>query len=137
MAVRRTTRSEFEAIKQGVKDEQNNRESKDTDRTKIEEEYYLKGREIGAENDDETPEVVLGGRIPSVIEYHRTDGYDGPKHFGHAFNWNGETGFSPDDAGKIINEVNEIYTMTADEYPDIECEDEDGIVHRFAYWIDE
>lgn len=137
MAVRRATRNEFEAIKQGVKDEQNNRESEDNDRTKIEEEYYMKGREEGTKGNDEDPEVILGGRIPSIIEYHRTDGYDGPRHFGNAFNWNGKTEFSPDDAGTIISEVNEIYTMTADEYPNIECEDKNGTVHRLAYWVEE
>ena len=136
MAVRRATRSEFEAAKQGVTDVQNNTTTDPDSLTDIETRYYEFGRTEGTDSDDD-PESVLSGRVPQVIIYHRDNGYSGPKHHGNAFNYNGITEFDPDETGNIITDVDEVYSITTHEFPDIECEDEDGTVHRFTYWVDE
>lgn len=137
MATRRAKRSEFEAIKQGVTEKQNKKERDIDDLTPLEKRYYLRGRDETTEESDKDPEHVLGGRIPDVIEYHRTSGYDGPKQHSHAFDYDGQTNFSPQDAGRIITEVNEIHRMNTHDYPSIECEDENGTVHTFSYWIED
>lgn len=136
MAVRRATRAEFEAAKQGITDVQNNTTADPESLSDIETRYYEFGRTEGT-NSTDNPETVLSGRIPQVIMYHRDNGYSGPKHHGNAFNYNRVTEFDPDEAGTIITDVNEVYSITTHEFPDIECEAEDGTVHRFSYWVDD
>lgn len=140
LALRRAKREEFEACKQGIEAGlEDDYESADMDEfSSLEEEFFEVGFEYGIEADDgkDDPEIVLNGRVPQVILYHRDGGYSGPKYFGTAINYNQLTDFDPDNAGDMITDADS-WGMETHDSPDVELETQDGDAYRLVYWIDE